>query len=325
MNQGQQTQLEGSQGLIIRQLQERDLPTADQVFRIAFGTFMGLPEPETCFGDADYITTRWKADPRSTFAAEMDGEVVGTNFATNWGSVGFFGPLTIRPDLWDKGIGKLLLAPVMDLFDEWGVTHAGLFTFAHSAKHVGLYHKYGFYPRYLTAIMSKPVAEGSTASGWLKLSSVSPDKQGDLIAACKDLAGEIYPGLDVSREIRAVADQQLGDTVLLNSDDQLSGFAVCHTGPQTEAGSGACYVKVAAVRPGPNAEENFDRLLRACEDLTVSAGLSRLIAGMNTARSRAYERMLAGGFRTDFQGVAMERANNVGYNRPDVFLIDDWR
>jgi hypothetical protein len=35
--------------------------------------------------------------------------------------------------------------------------------------------------------------------------------------------------------------------------------------------------------------------------------------------------MLAHGLRTDIQGVAMHRHNEPGYNRPGVFLIDDWR
>ncbi len=36
-----------------------------------------------------------------------------------------------------------------------GTQHAGLFTFAHSQKHVGLYQRFGFWPRFLTALMSK--------------------------------------------------------------------------------------------------------------------------------------------------------------------------
>jgi N-acetylglutamate synthase-like GNAT family acetyltransferase len=80
--------------------------------------------------------TRWEADAAAAFAAEIDTEIVGSNFATNWGTVGFFGPLTIHPDLWDKGLGKRLMEPIMDCFDKWKTRHAGLFTFAHSPKHV---------------------------------------------------------------------------------------------------------------------------------------------------------------------------------------------
>ncbi len=55
----------------------------------------------------------------------------------------------------------------METFAEWGTRHVGLFTFADSPKHVGLYQKYGFWPRSLTAIMSRPVepieSSGATA------------------------------------------------------------------------------------------------------------------------------------------------------------------
>jgi hypothetical protein len=35
--------------------------------------------------------------------------------------------------------------------------------------------------------------------------------------------------------------------------------------------------------------------------------------------------MLARGFRAELLGVAMEKPNEAGYNRPGVYLIDDWR
>jgi hypothetical protein len=46
---------------------------------------------------------------------------------------------------------------------------------------------------------------------------------------------------------------------------------------------------------------------------------------MNLARLDAFREMLNAGFRTTMQGVAMERNADPGYNRPDVFLVDDWR
>jgi hypothetical protein len=49
-----------------------------------------------------------------------------------------------------------LLAKTMEQFDAWGTQHVGLFTFAQSAKHVGLYQKYGFYARFLTASCRPP-------------------------------------------------------------------------------------------------------------------------------------------------------------------------
>jgi hypothetical protein len=46
---------------------------------------------------------------------------------------------------------------------------------------------------------------------------------------------------------------------------------------------------------------------------------------VNLARVDAYREMLQAGFQTNAQGVAMERNGDAGYNRPDVFVMDDWR
>lgn len=309
----------------VRPLQENDLPTADHIMRLAFGTFLCLPEPTAFMGDASYVRTRWIADPTSAFGAEVGGELVGSNFATNWGSVGFFGPLTIRPDLWDRGVGKRLMEPVMACFTKWGTKHAGLFTFAHSQKHVGLYQKFGFWPRFLTAIMSKPAEPTEHESQRTNFSEVPEGEWEATLLACRQLTDAIYEGLDVGSEVRTVAQQKLGDTVLLWNDGELVGLAVCHCGPGTEAGSDVCYIKFGAVRPSSTAEQDFNRLLNACEEMAVEKGLSRLVAGVNTARHEAYRQMLERGFRTEIQGVAMQRANEPGYNRPGVYLIDDWR
>ena len=114
----------------MRQLRENRLADANQITRVAFGTFTGLADPASFMGDAGYVRTRWKVDPSSAFAAEIDNEIVRSNFATNWGSVGFFGPLTIRPDLWDKGFGKRLMEPIMECFDRWRTRHVGLLRLA---------------------------------------------------------------------------------------------------------------------------------------------------------------------------------------------------
>jgi GNAT superfamily N-acetyltransferase len=311
--------------VIIRQLREEDVPGARRIFSLAFGTFIGVPEPENFWSDIDYIGTRSKADPSGAFAAEVGGNLVGSNIATNWGSVGFFGPLTVNPDHWDRGIGSRLMEPVMELFSEWNVRHTGLFTFAHSPKHMGLYQKYGFWPRFLTAIMSKAVQPGGEQSRWSTYSKASESEQESILRACRGITDKIYDGFDVGREVRAVQAQRLGDTVLLWDRDTLVGFGVCHCGPGTEAGTDTCLIKVGAIRPGSNAGQNFDELLDACEAFSSSRGLSRLSAGTNLAREDSYLRMRAKGFRTDFQGVAMQRYNDPGYNRADVYVIDDWR
>ena len=300
-------------------MRKEDLPAAHHLFRVAFGTFLGVPDPSSFGGDKDLVATRWHGQTGDAVVAEIDGQLAGSNMITNWGSFGFFGPLTTRPDLWNRGIAKALLAATMDVFDQWQIKDAGLFTFPHSVKHIGLYQKFGFWPRYLTALMSKePVA---TDIAWIGYSQLTDHQRSDALKACRTLADSIHAGLDLSAEIRSIFNQKLGETVLVWDGDQLDAFGVCHTGPGTEGGSGCCYVKFAVARNG----KAFDRLLSAIESFAVSRGATRVEAGVNISRIHAYRHMLAGGYRTQVQGVAMQKPNAPAFNREDAWVLDDWR
>jgi predicted N-acetyltransferase YhbS len=277
--------------LAIRPMQEADLPAAGRICRVAFGTFVGIPQPETFFGDADYCQTRFRSDPSASFVAVRNGEVVGSNFATGWGSVGFFGPLSVRPDLWNAGVAQRLLEPVMACFEAWGTRHVGLFTFAQSPKHVALYQKFGFQPRYLTAVMIAPVRPPGAVPPRDRVpvpptfGELPPAARATALAECRELADQVHPGLDLTPEILSVQAQGLGDTLLLPDACGLGGFAVCHCGAGTEAGSGTCFVKFAAVLPGAGATQRFEGLLAACEAFAAERGLERLEVGANTART----------------------------------------
>ena len=313
-----------SRGVTVRPLLANDLDVADRVMRLAFGTIRGLPDPGAAFGDAQYVRPRFLAAPDCAWAAEVDGEVVGSVFAARWGTFGFLGPLTIRPDLWDRGIGSRLLAPVLDAFDRWELTQAGLFTFGNSPKHVGLYQKLGFWPRFSTAVTAKQVT--GTAGACATFSHVPAAERAGTLEAVRALTDAVFPGLDLSGEVLAVDAQRLGDTLLRHDESGLAGVAVCHCGAGSEAGSGVCYVKVAAVRPGAEAAKRFEGLLDACEAFADGAGLGRLVAGVNTGRLDAYRRLLRRGHRIESIGLSMRlRPDGPDFDGPGHYVIDDLR
>lgn len=304
---------------------------ADRITRLAFGTFLGMPDPMKFMGDADFVRTRFETNPEGALAAEVNGRLVGSNFLLDWGSVGIFGPLTIHPDYWLKGIAQVLLDKTMAIFEKWGSRHVGLFTFAQSSKHVHLYQKYGFWPRFLVAIMSKDLAAGdpgrlSGNTSVVMYSELSDDEKMVSIKMCAEMTNQLFSGLDLRTEIAAVHKQELGDTLLLRSrEGRVLAMAICHLGPGTEAGSGNCYVKFGAVSPVQESDLIFIDLIAACERFAKSRGINRLTAGANTARHNSYRKMIELGFKTDMQGVAMDRPNEPAYNRPEVYALDDWR
>src|SRR3984885_677956 len=176
----------------IRPMEERDLPEADRIIRLAFGTFLGLSDPTKTFGDSDFVYTRFHAAPDSALAAEADGKLVGSNFATHWGSFGFFGPLSVEPRLWEQKVAQRLLGPTMNLFKKWGCHHTGLFTFSHSPKHAGLYQKFDFWPRFLTPVMSKEIPKATPERSYARFSALSTDQKREMLAECGTLTGEIF-------------------------------------------------------------------------------------------------------------------------------------
>jgi GNAT superfamily N-acetyltransferase len=320
---------------VIRSLRDADIKEAYTIFRLSFGKFLGLPDPMSFSGDANIIGTRFRADPSLSLAAEVDGNFIGSNFIANWGSVGIFGPLTIHPDYWDKGIAKLLLDKTMELFKQLKTKHIGIFTFSHSPKHIYRYQKYDFWPRFLTSVMSKPIRPHNAMIktqnniSWTKYSDIQKGQTSDVLGNCYSLTGSIYNGLDLKLEIASVANQDLGDTILLidNKNKTLTGLAICHCGPNTEAGTDTCYIKYGCVKGSEDKSEsaNFDYLLKSCEQFATSQGLSKLTVRVNIGNLAAYRKVISIGFRTEFQGVMMTKNNDPGYHIEDVYAVDDWR
>jgi hypothetical protein len=87
--------------VVVRALSERDLPEAQRIIHRAFGSFLGVPDLKK-FWFPPYAHTRFGAEHIASFAAEQDGTLAGSNFATNWGSVGFSGHCRYAPDLWTR-------------------------------------------------------------------------------------------------------------------------------------------------------------------------------------------------------------------------------
>jgi predicted N-acetyltransferase YhbS len=299
--------------LEVRPLRPEELDRADRVLRDAFVAVHGVD----LLADTDLLGTRLRARHTTVLAAVRHGRPVGSILVTRWGSIGLLGPLSVDPQLWGRGIGARLLTAAVDLLDASGAGHQGLFTFPASPRHQVLYQRFGFWPRFLTALMSCAVTGSEPRTG-TRLSTL--DERAGALGTCAEISEAVYAGLDLRGEIDAVLDQSLGDVVLVPD-----GFAICHSGAGTEAGSGIAYVKFAAARPGPGAAASFAALLEACRGYAAATGAHRLTFGVNTARHQAYRWLLGAGTRVDMVGLTMHRPNAPAYDSAETYVLDDWR
>ena len=72
-------------------LKQNELEEAHRIPRLAFGTFLGMPDPLQFMGDRNLISPRFRSIHVKVLAARDNGRLIGTNVVTCWGSFGFFG------------------------------------------------------------------------------------------------------------------------------------------------------------------------------------------------------------------------------------------
>ena len=300
-----------------------DLPSADRIFKLAFGTEFGIPDPMTFRGDAGLVVGRFFMYPDGCFVADIDGQIVGFSIANRWGSAGFLGPVCIHPDYWGQGIARLIVQRCVTCFDQWGCTASGLFTDGSSPRHLRLYQAFGYWPRQLTIVTSRKCDEGSASSEDYQSLLGCEDREA-VVMAVGNATDLIYPGLDLRSEIEGVLSLGHGDLLFRHRDGKLD-FALCHFGAGSEGGSPALYVKFAQIASGEGGALHFERLLAACLARARELKIERVVAGVNTRQHAAYKALLQAGFRADMHGVRMNRPYGDLLDEATSYSLGDWR
>ena len=328
----------------IRRVKKGDLSRIRDVIEQTFADFlerqMGT-RPRQAFGGAQYIHHRWLMEPWGCFVAEEDNaKIVGTALAVNWGSVGIVGPVAVLTNYQNQTIGQQLIRAVEDFFEENKVQLHGAVTYPTSAKHLLLYHRFGYKPKQLTAIMSRPldrapavvrpglpakVAPKPLTTTLRRYSTLEEAKKKATLARLHRITNGICRGLDLAKEVEIVDGLALGDTLLLERGKDLLGFAVYHAPGVSEAPAGALYVKYLALDPAQKKVEYLEEFVRAIEDLGHELGLARVILPVYLRYHTAYSTLIRCGYNVDFTMVRMHRGKQEDYEDPTHLVLDDWR
>ena len=145
----------------IRRVRKGDLSKVRDVIEQAFGDFFERQvgtRPRQVFGGAQYVHHRWLMEPWGCFVAEEgDGKIVGAAVAVMWGTVGVIGPVAVLTHYQNQDIGQQLLTACQEFFDENKATLQGVATYPYSPKHLIFYQKYGYRPKGLVVVTSKPL------------------------------------------------------------------------------------------------------------------------------------------------------------------------
>lgn len=161
------------------------------------------------------------------------GAIAAFNIAHASGAEGWMGPLAVRDDCQGTGQGKRIVRAGIEHLQRAGCRTIGLETMPRTMDNIGFYAGLGFVPGYLTTTITLEAAGQS--SGLDLLSALPASSRDDAISECAALTAALLPGSDYSREIRLTQELGVGDTLLVRSGGEVTGFAVCHAAPLVEA------------------------------------------------------------------------------------------
>jgi predicted N-acetyltransferase YhbS len=324
----------------IRRIKKGDLSRVRDVLEQTFGDFFERQlgtRPRQPFQGAQYVHHRWLMEPWGCFVAEEDQQkIVGTALGVTWGALGLLGPVAVLTHYQNQGIGQQLVRAVQEFFEENKATTQGVVTYPSSPKHLLLFHKFGYRPKGLTAILSKslervaqdPLGPGRAARSGLvarRYSTLEETKKKAALARFHRIAGGVCRGMDVSKEVEIVDGLALGDTVMLERGRDLLGFGVYHLPGVSEAPTGALYVKFLALDPQQRKPEVLDQFVGAIEDIALEQGVTRVILPVYTRYWQAYSTLLRAGYQIDFTMARMQHGKPEDYEDTSHLVLDDWR
>ncbi len=73
-----------NQSIKVGPLKENELEEADRIVRVAFGTFLGVPNPLEFMGDRNFMTPRWRSSHTKVIAVRDGERLIGSNVVTRW-------------------------------------------------------------------------------------------------------------------------------------------------------------------------------------------------------------------------------------------------
>lgn len=323
----------------IRRVRKGDLGKARDVIEQTFGDFLERQlgtRPRQVFGGAQYVHHRWLMEPWGCFVAEDEmGKLVGVAIGVTWGCLGLLGPVAVLTNYQNQAIGQQLIRAVQEFFEENKATLQGVVTYPASPKHLFLYHKFGYRPKGLMAVMSRAIDRGErkpaaakppkAALAYRRFSTLEEAKKKAALGRLHRITNAIGRGLDLSKEVEIVDGLALGDTLLLERGRDLIGFAIYHVPGVSEAPIGSLYVKFLGLDPRQSRVEHLEHCIAAVEDLAHELGLARVILPVYLRYWSAYSALVQWGYQIDFTMVRMQKGKGEDYEDPAHLVLDDWR
>lgn len=172
-----------------------------------------FPSPEVAAGLLSQLFSR--TDIYSV-VAELDGQIVGSNFLWENGLIAGVGPITVDPALQNVAVGKRLMEDVMQRAQDRRFAGIRLVQAAYHNRSLSLYTKLGFDTREPLSAIQGPTIGLETPGHAVRFAN-----EGDL-DACNELCLRVH-GHDRAPELREAVEQ--GTATVVEHHGRVKGYA----------------------------------------------------------------------------------------------------
>lgn len=247
------------------------------------------------------------------------GDLIAFNMAHRSGTEGWMGPLAVRTDRQGHGLGRTIVLEGVAWLEAQGVQVIGLETMPRTIDNIGFYSRLGFVPGHLTVTLQRDVSRRNANA--VRVGTLSGEERAAAIRACAQLAGEVMPGADFTRELELTLDQGLGDASLVHGDDRaLRAFVLWHHAPLAH---GRAKEELRVLKLVACDEAATLTALAAAEDEAVRHAMPRLSVRCQTAYSDLYAALVREGFRVHWTDLRMTLAGRNERERRGI-LLSNW-
>lgn len=204
----------------LRRGQPADAKVCAQICYDAFGTIAAahnFPSDFPSVEIAHELMTMLLSHPGFySVVAEVEGEIVGSNFLDERSTIAGLGPITIAPKIQNRKIGRQLMEAAMRRAADRRAAGVRLLQAAYHTRSLALYAGLGFQAREAIACMQGPPA-AVTMTGY----EVRRAGEGDL-GACNLVCRQVH-GHDRSGELLDAIRQ--GTAIVVEHDGRITGYA----------------------------------------------------------------------------------------------------
>lgn len=251
---------------------------------------------------------------------DADGSIVAFNIVHQSGAEGWMGPLAVRPDLQQGGLGKLIVQAAIDWLIERQVATLGLETMPRTVDNIGFYSTLGFDPGHLTLSMGRDVPRSAFRRSRSD-DGRGYDDAGNAVAACRRALAALSPVHDFTREIEITLRLRAGDLTVVEDRGDVIAFALWHSAPLAvqRARDELRVLKVFA-----KDTTAFRILLERIEIAARAEGVRRVIFRAQGGLTGAYRVLIASGYRVRWSDLRMTYRGHPEPSLGEAIVYSNW-